>query len=46
MNRYYKFNNGFFTYFVNTVTGEKKFTLDEGDIEVEPELDDFYRRPD
>lgn len=43
MNTYYKFSDGFFTYFVNTVTGEKKFALDEGDIEVEPEFDDFYR---
>lgn len=42
-NRYYKFNDGFFTYYINVDTGEKKLYLDAGDIEVEPKLDDFYR---
>lgn len=42
-NRYYKFNDGFFTYYINVDTGEKKFYLDTGDIEVEPKLDDFYK---
>lgn len=43
MNKYYKFNDGWFTYYVNTETGEKKFELEEGDIEVEGNLDDFVR---
>ncbi len=43
MNKYYKFNDGWFTYYVNVETGEKKFELEEGDIEVESNLDDFVR---
>lgn len=43
MNKYYKFNDGFFTYYVNTLTGETKFELAEGDVEVELNLDDFNR---
>lgn len=43
MDKYYKFNDGFFAYYVNVLTGEKKFKLTEGDIEVEPNLDDFSR---
>lgn len=43
MNTYYKFNDGYFTYYVNTLTGEKKFELEEGDIEVESNFDDFSR---
>ena len=43
MNEYYKFSDGFFTYYVNTLTGEKKFELAEGDVEVESNLDDFNR---
>ena len=43
MNKYYKFNDGFFTYYINTLTGEKKFELAEGDVEVESNLDDFNR---
>ena len=35
MNKYRKFFDGWFTYYVNILTGEKKFTLDPGDIEVE-----------
>ena len=42
-NKYFKVSDGFFTYFVNKDTGEKKFELDENDVEVEPELDDFSR---
>jgi hypothetical protein len=42
-NEYNKINDGFFTYYVNTRTGEKKFSLDEGDIEVERHMDDFIR---
>ena len=40
-NKYYRFSDGFFTYYVNKATGEKKFKLDEGDVEVEWEPDDF-----
>lgn len=40
-NRYHKFSDGFFTYYVNSATGEKKFKLDPGDVEVEWEPDDF-----
>lgn len=43
MNKYYKFNDGFFAYYINTLTGEKKFELEEGDVEVEPNIDDFSR---
>ena len=43
-NEYYKENDGWFTYYVNSRTGEKKFKLDEGDVEVAaPQRDDFYR---
>lgn len=39
-NCYYKFNDGWFTYYVNVKTHEKKLELEEGDIEVDaPELD-------
>lgn len=31
-NEYYKFLDGWFTYFVNKYTGEKKIRLDEDDI--------------
>ena len=43
MNKYYKFNDGYFTYYVNTLTGEKKFELEEGDVEVESNFDDLSR---
>lgn len=43
-NQYYKFSDGFFTYYVNRATGEKKFKLEEGDICVEREADDFFRK--
>ena len=35
-NKYYRFSDGWFTYYVGVDTGEKKFELDpETDIEVE-----------
>lgn len=43
MNKYYKFSDGWFTYYVNVVTGEKKFSLDKDDVLVESNLDDFCR---
>ena len=43
MNKYYKFNDGFFTYYINVITHEKKFKLDKYDEEVESNLDDFVR---
>ena len=43
MNKYYKRSDGFFTFYVNTQNGEKKFSLDETDILVEGDLDDFCR---
>lgn len=43
MGEYYKFNDGRFTFYVNTETGEKKFELEDGDILVDAKLDDFYR---
>lgn len=42
-NVYYQVNDGFFSYFVNTVTGEKKFELDKGELLTEREIDDFSR---
>lgn len=42
-NEYFKTSDGFFDYFVNRKTGEKKFKLDENDVEVESNLDDFWR---
>lgn len=41
---YYEFSDGFFTYYVNAKTGEKKIRLDSGDLLVEPKLDDFCRK--
>lgn len=41
---WYEVNDGWFTYYINTRTGERKFTLDDGDVEVDPpRLDDFLR---
>lgn len=41
-NRYYKYNDGWFTYYVGIDTHDKKFELDpETDIEVEANLDEF-----
>lgn len=43
--KWYQFSDGWFTYYINTLTGEKKFELEEGDIEVDAcdYLDDFCR---
>ena len=43
-NQYYKFSDGFFTYYVNIADGEKKFELDETDVEASANLEDFGRR--
>ena len=43
MNRYYKINDSWFTYYVNINNGEKKFTLDKDDVLVECHPDDFWR---
>lgn len=40
-NYYYKWNDGWFTYYVNISTGESKFHLDFNDVEVNLTLDDF-----
>lgn len=45
-NEYYKVSDGFFNYYVNKETGDKKFKLDKGDIEVERQVDDFIRETD
>lgn len=42
-NEYLKTRDGWFEYYVNTKTGEKKMALDEGDVCVERRLDDFVR---
>ena len=42
--QYYKFNDGWFTYYVNVKTGQKKLKLnEETDIEVKHKQDDFHR---
>lgn len=41
MNEYYQFSDGWFTYYVNVKTGDKKPTLDKDDVLVESNLDDF-----
>ncbi len=41
---WYKFNDGWFTYYINKDTGEKKLHLEPGDVEVEASLDDFCRQ--
>lgn len=46
MNKYYKFSDGFFTYYINVDTGEKKLELEKGDILVEKKKDDFQREED
>lgn len=40
-NLYYEWSDGFFTYYVNTVTGKKKFELEDNDILIDATLDDF-----
>ena len=42
-NEYYEFSDGFFTYYVNARTGEKKFRLGKDDLLVKSNLDDFCR---
>ena len=47
MVKWRKTSDGWFTYYYNVNTGEKKFKLDKGDVEItdtEP-LDDFVREP-
>lgn len=34
INKYRRINDGWFSYFINIKTGEQKFTLDAGDVEV------------
>lgn len=41
--RFREVSDGFFTYYSNIETGEKKFKLDPGDILVDGKLDDFVR---
>ena len=41
MNKYYQINDGWFTYYVNLETGEKKFKLDKNDVLVDHKPDDF-----
>jgi hypothetical protein len=36
-----KFNDGWFTYYYNTETGERKFRLDENDVLIEDEYDSY-----
>lgn len=40
--KYYEWNDGWFDYYINAETGEKKFELEEGDELITPELDDFF----
>ena len=43
-NEFYQTNDGWFTYYVNVKTGEKKFKLDPDDVEITaPKRDDLYR---
>lgn len=42
-NEYYKTSDGWFDFYVNRKTGEKKFKLGENDVEVEAKHDDFSR---
>ena len=39
--KYYKYNDGWFIYFINTETGEKKYNIDDDDEIVNFEYDDF-----
>lgn len=40
-------NDGWFTYYINKRTGERKFALEDGDVEVDPpKMDDFCRKED
>ena len=42
MDKYYRFSDGWFTYYINVESGEKKFYLGETDEVVESNLDDFF----
>lgn len=42
-NEYVKMCDGWFTYYVNKETGEKKIVLDPDDVVVNDKLDDFFR---
>ena len=44
MEKYYEFSDGWFTYYINVKTGHKKFVLDDLDVLVESNLDDFSRK--
>ena len=45
MNKWRKASDGWFDFYVNIETGEKKLTLDDNDVEEKtPKLDDFYRK--
>lgn len=39
--KFYEWNDGWFTYYVNVETGEKKLDLEPGDIIVNYITDDF-----
>lgn len=41
--QYYEESDGWFTYYVNVETKEKKFKLDEGDVLIQKRRDDFMR---
>ena len=42
-NKYYKVSDGWFDYYVNSVTGEKKFDLCDNDVCIDRRVDDFCR---
>lgn len=44
MEKYYEFSDGWFTYYVNVENGNKKFVLDDIDVLVNSNLDDFSRK--
>ena len=40
-NRWYEWNDGWFNYYVNVETGDKKLELEKGDVLVSHPIDDF-----
>ncbi len=44
LNEYEEVNDGWFTYYINKFTGEKKLHLDKGDRLITSKKDDFYER--
>ena len=44
MKMWHEVNDGWFTYYKNITTDEKKLHLEKGDKLVERNLDDFYRK--